>query len=59
MTVAANLGSMLLPIGNPQNLFLFQVSDMAEKKSYLPTFTGWNVAFLAVLCVLCGALGLF
>ena len=28
MTVAANLGSMLLPIGNPQNLFLYQVSGM-------------------------------
>ena len=28
MTIAANLGSMLLPIGNPQNLFLFQTSGM-------------------------------
>lgn len=28
MTVAANLGSMLLPIGNPQNLFLYQASGM-------------------------------
>lgn len=27
-TVAANLGSMLTPIGNPQNLYLFGVSQM-------------------------------
>ena len=27
-TIAANLGSMLTPIGNPQNLYLFGVSDM-------------------------------
>ncbi len=28
-TVAANLGSMLTPIGNPQNLYLFSVYDMS------------------------------
>lgn len=28
MTVSANLGSMLLPVGNPQNLFLYRVSGM-------------------------------
>ena len=27
-TVAANLGSMLTPVGNPQNLYLFQVTGM-------------------------------
>lgn len=27
-TIAANLGSMLTPIGNPQNLYLFGVSNM-------------------------------
>lgn len=27
-TIAANLGSMLTPIGNPQNLYLYTVSDM-------------------------------
>lgn len=30
-TIAANLGSMLTPIGNPQNLYLFVVSDMKLK----------------------------
>lgn len=28
MTIAANLGSMLTPIGNPQNLFLYSTSHM-------------------------------
>ena len=28
MTIAANLGSMLTPIGNPQNLYLYSVSEM-------------------------------
>ena len=28
MTMSANLGSMLLPVGNPQNLFLYRVSGM-------------------------------
>lgn len=28
-TVAANLGSMLTPVGNPQNLYLYTVSGMA------------------------------
>ncbi len=29
MTIAANLGSMLMPIGNPQNLYLYSTSHMA------------------------------
>ena len=29
MTIAANLGSMLTPIGNPQNLYLYSSSGMA------------------------------
>lgn len=28
MTIAANLGSMFTPIGNPQNLYLFSLSGM-------------------------------
>ena len=31
-TIAANLGSMLTPIGNPQNLYLFSLSNMSVKK---------------------------
>ena len=33
MTIAANLGSMMTPIGNPQNLYLYSVSGLA-----LPAF---------------------
>jgi len=29
MTIAANLGSMMTPIGNPQNLYLYSVSGMS------------------------------
>ena len=29
MTIAANLGSMFTPIGNPQNIYLFSLSGMA------------------------------
>lgn len=29
MTIAANLGSMLTPVGNPQNLYLYSVSQMS------------------------------
>ncbi len=29
MTIAANLGSMLTPIGNPQNLYLYSVSGIS------------------------------
>ena len=29
MTIAANLGSMLTPIGNPQNLYLYSVSGLS------------------------------
>lgn len=28
-TVAANLGSMMLPMGNPQNLYLYSLTDMS------------------------------
>lgn len=31
-TIAANLGSMLTPIGNPQNLYLYQLSGMGLKE---------------------------
>lgn len=32
MTVAANLGSMLTPVGNPQNLYLFTASRMSVSR---------------------------
>ena len=51
MTVAANLGSMLTPIGNPQNLYLFGLSGLS-----IPQFlalTGPCAAAAAVLLLLC------
>ncbi len=31
-TIAANLGSMLTPVGNPQNIYLYSLSDMSVKE---------------------------
>lgn len=49
-TVAANMGSMLTPVGNPQNLYLYEISGM-ECTSFicimLP-FTGIALALLIV-----------
>ena len=52
MTIAANLGSMFTPIGNPQNLYLFSLSGLS-----LPEFLGLTApytvgaALLLLLCV--------
>lgn len=35
MTISANLGSMLTPIGNPQNLYLYSISGFSIKKFIL------------------------
>ena len=42
MTVAANLGSMLTPVGNPQNLYLFTASGMSVSRflSLMAPYTG-------------------
>ena len=37
MTIAANLGSMLTPIGNPQNLYLFSISEYSLQEFLLLT----------------------
>lgn len=46
-TIAANLGSMFTPIGNPQNLYLFSVSDLS-----LGAFFGTMLPLTAVSLVL-------
>lgn len=46
-TIAANLGSMFTPIGNPQNLYLFSVSDLS-----LGTFFGTMLPLTALSLVL-------
>ena len=51
-TVAANLGSAMTPLGNPQNLYLYSLSGMAP-------VTGLSLVLLsaAVLCLPCRPLG--
>lgn len=46
-TVAANLGSMLTPIGNPHNIYLYQISGMS-----LSDFMGAVLPYAAVAFVL-------
>lgn len=51
-TVAANLGSMLTPIGNPQNLYLYNCYGFDAKSFFGITFPLTLVSFV-VLCALC------
>ena len=53
-TVAANLGSMLTPVGNPQNLYLFSSYDMSIGQFFGATVPIWllSAALIAGLCFL-------
>lgn len=55
MTIAANLGSMFTPVGNPQNLYLFTASGMGvgEFLQIMGPYTAASGAMLALACVLC------
>ena len=55
MTIAANLGSMLTPVGNPQNLYLYSVSHMRIGEFVL-LMLPYAAASLALLV---GAIALF
>lgn len=55
MTIAANLGSMLTPIGNPQNLYLYSTSHMALT-DFLLLMLPYAVAALVLLV---GAIAFF
>lgn len=48
MTVAANLGSMLTPVGNPQNLYLFTASGMSISE-FLQLMAPYTLASAALL----------
>lgn len=48
-TMAANLGSMFTPIGNPQNLYLFSVSDMGLSEFFCTMFPITAVSFVLLL----------
>lgn len=53
-TIAANLGSMLTPIGNPQNLYLYNLSGMniGEFVLVMLPYTGISLALLLVSILL-------
>jgi len=49
-TVAANLGSMFTPIGNPQNLYLYSISDM-DIMSFLVLMLPYTTISLILLII--------
>ena len=51
-TVAANLGSMLTPVGNPQNLYLYSFYDMGFGEFLRVTAPVWGLS-LVLLLLLC------
>ena len=51
-TIAANLGSMLTPIGNPQNLYLYSASGLSLGR-FLLQMLPLTVVSLALLCAVC------
>lgn len=51
-TIAANLGSMLTPVGNPQNLLLYSVSEMSMGDFILHMLPLTCVSYVAiVVCI--------
>jgi Na+/H+ antiporter NhaD/arsenite permease-like protein len=50
-TVAANLGSMLTPIGNPHNLFLYEYSKMSIQ-SFLALVTPYWIASIVLVVIM-------
>ena len=53
-TVAANLGSMLTPVGNPQNLYLYSFYDLSFPAflSVLFPFSAFSLVLLSAACFL-------
>ena len=52
MTIAANLGSMLTPIGNPQNLYLYSTSHMALTDFLLLMLPYAAAALVLLVCAI-------
>lgn len=48
-TMAANLGSMFTPIGNPQNLYLFSVSNMGLAEFFGTMFPATVLSFILLM----------
>lgn len=55
-TIAANLGSMLTPIGNPQNLYLYGKAGIGVGE-FLLLMLPYTVLSLVLLLVWCGCFG--
>ena len=55
-TIAANLGSMLTPIGNPQNLYLYGKSGISVG-AFIQLMLPYTVAALIMLLVCCLLMG--
>lgn len=55
-TIAANLGSMLTPVGNPQNLYLYTVSGIGVGEFFRITlpFVALSFLLLMLICFLQG-----
>lgn len=47
-TVAANLGSMLTPVGNPQNLYIYSYYNMSVSGFFSATVPIWLVSLLLI-----------
>ena len=52
-TAAANLGSMLTPVGNPQNLFLYSCFDLSIGTFLRVTFPVWALSLALILAGCC------
>ena len=48
-TIAANLGSMLTPIGNPQNLYLYNISEMDLLEFILCMLPNTAISFVLIM----------
>lgn len=57
-TIAANLGSMLTPIGNPQNLYLYGKADM-ELSAFIKLMFPYSLVAFILLLVWCFIKGRF
>lgn len=55
-TIAANLGSMLTPVGNPQNLYLYSVSEMGlfEFIKVMTPLTALSLVLILAGCFFAG-----
>lgn len=51
-TISANLGSMLTPVGNPQNLYIYALGNMSVGK-FILTMLPLSTVSLVIILILC------